>query len=194
MPKHKTPILAGTGYALDPKDQQRISDFIDRVSVNNKPSAVVVIDPAKFSQVAKSMNTSGFDTNVGFTVAGRTYLNGSIFSPSSYSTIAHTLHTLPSSDIPELVLSHELAHMNDTKHSPQWQENHDINYSQDGQKIYEGWVANNKAISEENKKNADTNYVLQQRANVDNGIQPVSAPIATQLSDAPYSLARSQRP
>ena len=207
MPKDKsTPVITGQGYVLSPTDRQRISDFIDGVNVNNRPSAVVVIDPQQFSSVAPKM-TGGAPTRTAFTIGDRIYLNGATLEPSGTSGIQQDLgRDKQNVRLAELAMSHELAHMQDTRPRP-WQEAHDSIYNANGLKIFGDWQ---KSVAQQQKNAANAYAQLREQSEVkvpqetqglilstsgqDETIPITSAPIATQLSDAPYSLARSQRP
>jgi len=193
MPQHKIPVLAGRGYKGSPKTIERISRFINEVPVDSKPSAVVIVNPDDWGATVKAMGAS--DTHDGFTAAGRTYLNGSIFQLDRAAELAKTLDTPANNYLPELTVAHELAHLNDTEHSPKWQEQNDIQYSDRGQKILADW--------QKNRGPEDANYNLQdQAAQRQGGVQPTSAPIQTQLtaapirnqfSNVPYAIARNAR-
>jgi len=172
MPQHRIPVLVNPKYKLSPDKVERLSRFVNESSVAQKPTAVVIVNPDDWDKTVKDMGAK--DTNYGFTSANRVYVNGKIFDLDQSAPLAKALYTQPSKHLPELTVAHELAHMNDTEHNADWQEKHDYQYSDRGQKIIEDW--------KKNQGPADANYDLQsQVAARQNKIQPTSAPIQTQL-------------
>ena len=230
MSSNLTPVFGASNAA----QKARVQGFLVASKVAKSPSAVVILPHEHFQQQAALYHAH--DTNVAFSVGNRVYINDSIFDPNNQKKIAQIMGVQPNSYIPELVISHELAHLNTGTANPALsakaaalqsainsvpntlspsqqvtdkarygaeldkvnfqlsrasQEANDKVFTEKGQRILAGAQPNMRA----NDKSIATYNGLQSQVAARQGqIQPTSAPIATQLSDAPYSLARSQRP
>ena len=154
------PVTTTQGYTLKPEQLNRISDFIDAVQIKNRPSAVIVIDPANFAAVATKM-TGGAPTRTAFTIGDRIYLNGSTLS-SDNGAAQDLGHSGQKSRLAELALSHELAHMQDTRPRP-WQEAHDSIYNSEGQKIFQQWQ---QAVDAQQKRAAQAYQQMREQSMV----------------------------
>jgi len=184
MPKNRIPVLVNLKYKISPDKIERLSRFVNESSVDQKPSAVVIVSPDDWDKTVKDMGAK--DTNYGFTSANRVYVNGKIFDLDQSTSVAKELYTQPSNHLPELTVAHELAHLNDTEHNADWQEKHDYQYSNRGQKIIEDW--------KKNQGPANANYNLQSQVAARQGqFQPISAPVEKTLQPpaSPPQIARA---
>lgn len=153
MPNNESnsiPVTSAGIYKLSTQDSQRVSDFLASVSVKNRPSAVIVIDPQQFASIATKM-TGGAPTRTAFTIGDRIYLNGATLHSDNTDGIQKDLgRDGQKARLAELALSHELAHMQDTRPRP-WQEAHDSIYNSEGQKIFQQWQ---KSVDAQQKREA----------------------------------------
>lgn len=133
------PVISAKDYPLDPKTIGRVQQFLAQTNVKIRPSSIVVVAPDRFEAARKAVGTSG-PTRTAFTVGNRIYLNGATLFPSSdTSSIAKDLGVNNYDHLAEFALSHELAHMNDTRPRA-WQEAHDSIFNQRGHQIYSDWL------------------------------------------------------
>ena len=195
-PDSDTPVVGTAGYNPDPGSVRRVQTFLKWLPAKVKPSAVVIIPAKDFANVAKKFGSS--DTNIAFQMGGRAYINSDAFSPSQEMVDNLSQHIqappftnqktfgskLNRNNLVEWSLGHEVGHMNSNL-DPRLQEQRDYLQNE----------AANQDVTNYNSPQGTAYQDLQKQVYGSQGqTQPTPAPIATQLSDAPYSLARSQRP
>jgi len=177
-------VSGAYGYQPTKQQIQRLQTFLQWLPTKKAPTEVVIVPPEKMGEVSKIY--SQVPTNVGLTVGSRSYINAKLFDPKD-DFVKNELGPeakFPSGSALEWTLAHEASHLNDST-SHLIQERRD--YLQN--------AAANEAVTNYNNPQGTAYQSLQKQVDGSQGqIQPTSAPIATQLSDAPYSLARSQRP
>lgn len=197
------PVISAKNYPLDAKTIERVQTFLAQTDVKSRPSSVVVVSPDQFESVRKAVGTSG-PTRTAFTVGNRIYLNGATLFPSSdTASIAKDLGVGNYDHLAEYALSHELAHMNDSRPRA-WQEQHDQIFNQQGHKIYSDWLR-----LSESQKVAPKPYAPPTTSNDPaerlsmaglrtlndaQTIEPTHSPVGTQLVPPQSSAAPSSTP
>jgi len=177
-------VSGAYGYQPTKQQIQRLQTFLQWLPTKKAPTEVVIVPPEKMGEVSKIY--SQVPTNVGLTVGSRSYINAKLFDPKD-DFVKNELGPeakFPSGSALEWTLAHEASHLNDST-SHLIQERQDNVYNDAANAMMQDWGG----------KNAQAYRTAQANAySAEGQTQPTSAPIATQLSDAPYSLARSQRP
>ena len=168
MPKDKYLIQSPKGETLSDGEKAKLQAALNKIGIPSKDWRFVVLPDQDWKDATQS-NSLPHPTDTAFSnlLAKVTYLHQKVLQGSDDSLIR--------------TLAHEQGHarLNTT--------------SEDNANAY---MRNSMAeIKKYGRTNNAANAALQdQVAERQNQFQPTSAPIATQLSDAPYSLARSQRP
>lgn len=85
-------------------------------------------------------------TDVAFSVNWRIYLNGKVFTTGKPQELAKELQYPIARGLPELVLAHELAHLN-SKIPVSQQERQDSRFNEEGRRIFLDWIKSKKLAS-----------------------------------------------
>jgi len=188
-------VITGAGsYKPTPQQVARIKSFLQTVPVKNIPDTVVVIPKETFHDTIKKAMSGAGDTDwaVSNVPGKRIYVNSAIFDQK------HPNSHYQGQQFPEFVLAHELSHFND-KDNPAVQETQEIMATQAG-KPNPFDLRGQDLLSKWTKQNGPTYSQLEQQVASNQGrLQPVSAPIAMQLTApvpnefrrAPYSLVKT---
>jgi hypothetical protein len=104
-------VIGTKAVPLSPEQTVRIKAFLSTVGTKNLPSKIVVVPKDRFPATVEAFGMQPFDTQFAFTTAANAvYVSSEVFDSKQHRNEHYNGPYLP-----EFIIGHEVAHMNDSQ-------------------------------------------------------------------------------